>query len=129
MGSYFPAFFPDGALFFLSNTAPRESEGEKRFRFRVVDPASRGWRTKTLGSPEHASKWAELGLLWQRACTPSLPSLGVEPFPLEEHELPVQAMSLSARQCQALVEDARSEAGAGGMDWDALTGFCTAIER
>ncbi len=38
VGSYFPAFFADGDLFFLSNRVPREAESGKRFDFRVVDP-------------------------------------------------------------------------------------------
>ncbi|MDA1102247.1 MAG: hypothetical protein O2956_01435, partial [Gemmatimonadetes bacterium] len=134
VGSYFPAFLPDGNLFFLANTAPRDSEAEKRFRFRVVDPGSRGWRTTTLASDAQRDLWTELGTLWQAACMPSLAALQAEPFPLDAHELSGQALALSPKQCEALISDARAEAheggteGPSGRDWDGLTGLCRAIE-
>ncbi len=132
-GSYFPSFFDDGRLFFISNTTPRDSEAEKRFSFRVVDPAARGWRTRTLAGATDSDHWAELGRLWQAACIPPESTTEGGIFPLDAHEIPLQAMSLTPRQCEALVRDARTEAeeagGAdGGSDWDALAGFCRAIE-
>lgn len=133
VGSYFPAFFEDGRLFFISNAVPREAEEEKRFTFRVVDPGSRGWRTRTLVDSGDAETWRRLGELWQAACmVPDAAEAG--PFPLDGHELPAQAMALTPRQCEALVGDARAgeEAVGGadgsGTDWDALAGFCRAIE-
>lgn len=133
VGSYFPAFFPDGKLFFLSNEVPREADAEKRFRFRVVDPSARGWRTKTPTSAETAALWRRLGELWQDACKTDLPALGTTPFPLQEHELPLQAMSLTVPQCEALVHDARGAAPPAGsttssVDWDALGALCRAVE-
>lgn len=130
VGSYFPSFFPDGRLFYIANAVPRDSEEPKRFHFRVVDPAGAGWRTRTFASAEHAALWNELGTLWQRACTPELPALGAEPFPLDDHERPLQPLSLSPGQCAALVQDARSEAGPDdATDWSALGEMCTALER
>jgi len=127
VGSYFPAFLPDGALFFLSNTSPRESETEKRFRFRVVDPTSRGWRTSEMQSSADAALWRDLGALWQRACIANAPP-GADPYPLDEHELAGQAMSLTPAQCGALVRDAREGDFAEERDWAALETLCVAIE-
>ena len=127
VGSYFPAFLPDGTLFFLSNTAPRESEAEKRFRFRVVDPNSRGWRTRGMMTDADAALWGELGVLWQSACMADAPA-DADPFPLDPHELPAQAMSLTPAQCGALVRDARAGEATEDRDWAALEGLCRAIE-
>ena len=127
VGSYFPAFLPDGSLFFLSNTAPRESEEEKRFRFRVVDPNSRGWRTRDMMTVRDAALWSELGALWQNACLGSAPADG-EPFPLDPHELPAQAMSLTPVQCEALILDARLGESNPDRNWTELEALCRAIE-
>jgi hypothetical protein len=130
VGSYFPAFFPDGKLFFLTNAIPRDVEGEKRFDFRVVDPAARGWRTSLPDDTRAAAMWTELGRLWEQSCTPRLPELLEDPFPLDEHELPLQAMSLNVPQCEALVADARSAEGAdASTDWDGLAQMCSAVTR
>ena len=130
VGSYFPAFFPDGSLFFLTNTVPREAEGDRRFDFRVVDPASRGWRTALPSDSDVAALWIELGRLWERACAPALPELATEPFPLDAHELALHAMSLNVPQCEALVSDARSAEGADpSTDWNGLSALCTAVSR
>ncbi len=120
-------------LFYLSNTAPRESEAEKRFRFRVVDPNSRGWRTRGMMDAADAALWGELGALWQNACIGpdggrSIVREGDDPFPLDEHELPGQAMSLTPAQCGALVRDAQEGEAAEDRDWVALEGLCRAIE-
>lgn len=131
VGSYFPAFFPDGNLFYISNRVPRGSEEMKRFDFRVVDPSSRGWRPPPTTEGEMAL-WAELGELWQLACVPQLPEgapVEEHPFPLGAHELPLHALSLSVPQCTSLVEDARNDEGAGDRDWGALMGACEAVAQ
>lgn len=127
VGNYFPAFFPGSELFFLSNALPREAESGNRFDFRVVDPTSRGWRSSLPRDPHIAAQWAQLGTLWQSACALSLTQLSDTPFPLKEHELPLQAMSLNVPQCQALVQDSR-QANEDAADWDALTTLCEAID-
>lgn len=128
VGSYFPAFFPDGNLFYLSNTAPRESEREKRFLFHVVDPASRGWRTAMPTSAHTLALWKDLGTLWQESCQPRIEALGTTPFPLDEHELPLQAMSLNVPQCEALLRDGQESGAHPAWDWDGLAGLCRAVE-
>jgi hypothetical protein len=130
VGSYFPAFFPDGNLFFLTNSVPREAESGKRFEFRVVDPASRGWRTELPSDPAVAELWRTLGDAWEQACAPSLEALSQEPFPLDPHELPLQAMSLSVPQCEALVADTRSSPDAAAdLDWNRMSDLCRAVSR
>lgn len=128
VGSYFPAFFPDGNLFYLSNTVPRESEEEKRFLFHVVDPTSRGWRTSPADAHETMALWTELGALWQRSCQPRVDALGATPFPLDEHELPLQAMALNVPQCAALVRDAREADPDSDVPFDRLASLCKAVE-
>ena len=133
VGSYFPAFLPDGTLFYLANTAPRESDAEKRFRFRVVDPNSRGWRTRGMTGDVDAELWMSLGELWQNACIgPSLSNATAPeddgPFPLDQYELPGQAMSLTPAQCGALIGDAQKGEEVADLDWAALEGLCRAIE-
>ncbi len=129
VGSYFPAFFPDGTLFFLSNTLPRDAEGAKRFDFRVVDPRSRGWRTELPSDPDAAARWTELGRLWEASCMSRQGAARGEPFPLDEHELVLQAMALSVPQCEALIADAHAEFGDTAMTRDALLETCRAVRR
>ncbi|NNL29588.1 MAG: hypothetical protein HKO77_01130, partial [Gemmatimonadetes bacterium] len=126
VGSYFPAFFPDGNLFYISNRVPRGSEEAKRFDFRVVDPTSRGWRPKPTTSTEMAL-WAELGDLWQHACMAGRAE--DELFPLDAHELPLHALSLTVPQCTALVNDTRDDESAGDQDWDALMELCQTVDH
>lgn len=138
VGSYFPAFLPDGKLFYIQNQVARDSERDKRFHFQVVDPDASPWQTATLDSPETAARWAELGALWQAACIPPQEPVDSLPFPLADHELPLQALSLSAGQCTALVADARDEAtvpsagpsiGAIRPDLGRLAEFCSSLVR
>ncbi len=127
VGSYFPAFFPDGKLFFLSNRVPREAETGKAFDFRVVDPTARGWRTAI--DEIDREQWAVLGELWADACTPNVAALEEPPFPLEAHEAAFQAMALNVPQCEALVVDARASDGSsrGTEEWDGLMALCSAV--
>ncbi len=83
--------------------------------------------------PKHAAAWVELGALWERACAPRLPELAGEPFPLDEHELALHAMSLSVPQCHALLRDARGDDGtdseAMAVEADPLASLCDAVGR
>ncbi|MEM7414985.1 MAG: hypothetical protein AAF389_05765 [Gemmatimonadota bacterium] len=126
VGSYFPAYFPDGNLFFLANEIPRDADGEKRFHFYTVDPSSRGWRTPSTSDPAMLDQWTELGELWQAACTD--PPFDQEPFPLDEHELAAHVMALTVPQCEALVFDARASDETSMRAWDTLSGLCRGLE-
>jgi hypothetical protein len=128
VGSYFPAFFPDGRLFYVANAVPRDGDADKRFHFRVMDVRAGPWREADFASPEVRALWRQLGTLWESACRPTHPALGEEPFPMKEHEAPWLGLSLSAGQCSALVEDARATAeGKEPADWDALAGLCRSL--
>ena len=140
VGSYFPSFLPDGKLFYIQNRVARDSEREKRFHFQVVDPNATPWQSATLDSPETAARWAELGELWEAACVPPQEPVDSLPFPLAEHELPFQALGLSAGQCTALVADSRAAAEVAGApsgasigspnpDLDQLADFCSRLVR
>ncbi len=98
VGSYFPAFFPDGRLFYIHNEQPKQSEGEKRFHFVVVEPAAELYIANLFADPEAAAAAGSIGRMWHAACTPGDP-------PLTDVEAPWLLMSLSQPQCTALVRD------------------------
>jgi len=98
IGSYFPAFLPDGKLFYIHNARPRESEEAKRFTFTVVDPSAELWMANLFADPAALDAATTIGRMWQAACTPERPRLA-------EHEAPWVLMGLSATQCAALVRD------------------------
>jgi hypothetical protein len=120
VGSYFPAFFPDGNLFYIANEVPRESEEEKRFHFRVVNPAARPPSKGTFETEEQQAQWQILGAHWQQAC-----EIDLTETPTTAHEAPWLGLSLNSKQCHALVDDARAAAEASaGTDWDAMETLC-----
>ena len=113
VGSYFPAFFPDGSLFFIANTTPRDHEGEKRFHFRVMDPRGGRWTEAPFVTPEMDEAWQALAAHWEQSCGSRVTSLAEAPFPLQVHEAPWLALALDERQCRALVHDARAASAVG----------------
>ena len=126
VGSYFPAFFPDGTLFYVANAVPKDSPAEKRFYFRVVDPAAALWVAPRDWDGATRSAWQAIAGLWGARCSADRPDLGSDPFPLQEHEAPWLAHSLGERACVALLDDARA-AGAvlpGAETWDGLAAAC-----
>lgn len=127
VGSYFPAFFPDGTVFYVANTVPRESEKEKRFHLQVMDPDPGWWRDNVFASDEERVGWEAIESLWEAACLPQVPGLDAPPFPLQPHEAPWLALSLGAGQCHALLEDSRV-ASSGRVDWDSLMELCSSLE-
>lgn len=96
IGSYFPAFFPDGNLFYIFNASPKQSETEKRFSFKVVDPSAELTMANIFKDDAASALAGMIGTLWQSSC-------GGEP--LKEHEAPWILASLSKAQCTRLVED------------------------
>jgi len=128
VGSYFPAFFPDGTLFYVANSVPRESEEEKRFHFRVVDAQAGPWRANVFETEADAQGWRTLAALWQRSRAADDPAMAEPPFPFKEHEAPWLALSLSSGQCRALVADSREAAAASDpTDWAFLGALCDAL--
>lgn len=96
VGSYFPAFFPDGKVFYVANAAPKNSEGPKRFALRVVNPDRDVWFTNLFQDPRAVARAEAIGQLWKDHCAPEL-----QPF--KPGEAPWAFMSLSREQCVALV--------------------------
>jgi hypothetical protein len=104
VGSYFPAFFRDGRVFYISSAVPKTSADPKRFSFTVVDPA-RGRRfSDLLISREQRDATTSLGELWRASCLP-------ESKPLDAREAAWYVASLTKTQCHSLVE--RSSPGSG----------------
>ena len=127
VGSYFPAFFPDGKLFYIANAVPRDSEEAKRFHFRVMDPGSGSWRASLFDGGGEEAAWRSLAEAWERMCVTERPELGEAPFPWQRHESPWFGLSLTENQCNALVDDGRSRADSPETDWDALEGLCRSL--
>lgn len=98
VGHYFPAFMPDGAVFVLSNLAPKNSDLPKRFELRVLD-ASRERRLANLfTAPARREAADAIGELWRQACAPTL-------TPFRPQEAAWAFASLSPAQCRQLVEE------------------------
>ena len=96
VGNYFPSFLPDGNLFYIFNATPKDSDEAKRFSFKVIDPRAELTMFNVFADDEKRKFAGTLGTLWQSAC-------GGEP--LREHESPWVLASLSAAQCDAVVNE------------------------
>lgn len=97
VGHYFPAFMPDGAVFYVSNLAPKNSDAAKRFALRVADPARARRHERLFTSPVRREAAEAIGELWRQTCAPSL-------TPFRPQEAAWAFTSLSAAQCRQLVE-------------------------
>lgn len=98
-GSYFPAFFPDGMLFYISHPLTKPGN-EPRFEFQVVNP-NVGHSNENLYSDANTVKAAQkIGNLWTSSC------LETDNYDYAPHELPFFVYSLSAEQCRSLIDDA-----------------------
>lgn len=97
-GHYFPAFFPDGKVFFVSNSVSKDSAEPKRFRLSVADPAGARRVTSVFATPARREAAEAIGELWRSACEPP-----VQPF--RPQEAAWAFLSLSAAQCRQLVEE------------------------
>jgi len=124
VGSYFPAYFPDGTLFYVANAVPKESDAEKRFHFHVVEPGPGRWLENLFADDEARAGWEAIAGLWESACAVGDPALAEAPFPLQPHEAPWLASAMTAGQCEALVGDAREDGPDERSDWDDLTRLC-----
>lgn len=114
VGNYFPAFLPDGKLFYISHAQP-ESEADRRFELRVVDPRSHTFVDNLLADPASAGDARQIGRFWARACRAG------DDYEYADHELPWFYYSLTVAQCEALVAD---QAGLTDEDSAELLGVC-----
>jgi hypothetical protein len=97
VGSYFPAFFPDGKVFYVANSVPKNSDGAKRFTLRVVNPDREVRFANFFANPQALEAAEAIGQLWRESCA-------VELQPFKTGEAPWAFMSLSREQCAALVD-------------------------
>ncbi|MBM4218856.1 MAG: hypothetical protein FJ171_04305 [Gammaproteobacteria bacterium] len=98
VGHYFPAFFPDGKVFYIANLVPNETDAPKRFELRVVDPAATRRVTNLFASPARRESAEAIGELWRHTCAPTLATF-------RPQEAAWAALSLSPAQCRQLVEE------------------------
>ncbi len=131
VGSYFPAFFPDGSLFYIANSVPKDSDAQKRFHFRVLDPDQGVWRDREILGDDVRPQWRTIASMWEKACFAENPELAAQPFPMDAHEAPWLGLSLSAGQCHALVDETREASGSNvtseTIDWAALGRACESL--
>ena len=98
VGSYFPAFFPDGSLFYVANLVPKDATAAKRFELRVVDPAAERRAASVFASPARREAAEAIGELWRHSCAPAQ-------APYRPQEAAWTFLSLSRAQCEQLVTE------------------------
>ena len=98
VGHYFPAFLPDGKLFYVSNAVAKGSPEPKRFHLSVVDPASQPRVSSVFASPARREAADAIGELWRQSCTPDL-------APFRPQEAAWAFLSLAPAQCRQLVTE------------------------
>lgn len=98
VGNYFPAFFPDGKLFYIANLVPKDSAAAKRFELRVVDPAAERRAASVFATPARREAAEAVGELWRQSCAPDL-------APYRPQEAAWTFLSLSPAQCEQLVTE------------------------
>lgn len=116
-GSYFPAFFPDGKLYYINHPLPKMAD-EPRFEFHVVDPAAGHFDKNLYGDSGAVAAAQEIGGLWTSSC------LDTEDYEFAAHELPFFVYSMTAEQCRSLVHHAD---GIPGSERARLAETCDAI--
>jgi hypothetical protein len=97
VGSYFPAFFPDGKVFYVANSTAKNTDGPKRFSLRVVNPDREVRFANLFTDTRRLEAAGAIGELWRASCAAEL-----QPF--KTGEAPWAFMSLSPGQCAALVD-------------------------
>ena len=103
-GSYFPAYFPDGKLYYIHHPLPSQAD-EPRYEFRVVDPAAKHSVNNLYDQPDAVNAARKIGELWSSRCDIN------SDYQYAAHELPFFVYSMTAAQCNALVQDASEIAG------------------
>ena len=98
VGSYFPAFMPDGLVFYVANAVPKQSSDAKRFTLAVVDPTRERRIADLFTSPVKREAADAIGELWRQTCAPAL-------TPFRPQEAAWAFSSLAPAQCKQLVEE------------------------
>ena len=97
VGNYFPAFFPDGRLFYMANEVPKGANAPTRYTFRVVDPTDEIRMANFFAQRTARERAAAIGELWRETCAPAQ-------APFKPREAEWAFMSLPAPACRRLVE-------------------------
>lgn len=98
VGHYFPAFMPDGAVFYVSNLVPKNQDGARRFELRVASAAREPRRATLFTSPAQREAADAIGELWRQSCAPAL-------TPFRPQEAAWAFASLTPTQCRQLVDE------------------------
>jgi len=101
-GRYFPAYLPDGNLYYISHTQT-EKEENRRFQIEVVDPEQEFLKTNLFTDSLRTEQARAIGQLWSDACRVA------ENYRFQPHELPWLLFSLSGEQCSELVKASDSD--------------------
>lgn len=118
VGHYFPAFFPDGRVFYLSNAVPKNSGEPRRFTFTVIDPERDVRVSNFFLDPAVRRAAASIGEIWRDVCASSL-------TPFKPGEAEWVLTSLSRRQCEAIVATSRDRRS---PDRDDLLRACRVVK-
>lgn len=97
VGNYFPAFMPDGKLFYVANAVPKNSTEPRRFTLRVVDPDKEVFFANFFEDPARRDAAATIGELWRQSCQPAMQ-------PYKSGEAAWAFTSLSPAECEDLVK-------------------------
>jgi len=114
VGKYFPAFFPDGNLLYISSDQPQQQKEDRKFHFTVVDPRAETRTSNFFADPDHRGVAEKIGQLWYDQCGSSLK-------PFKEGEAAWWFLSLSTEQCKEVVGHG---AGLSPTDRKALRNAC-----
>jgi hypothetical protein len=117
VGSYFPAFFPDGRVFYVANSVPRNADPAvpRRFSFYVVDASAEVRVANVFTDPTTRAAAERIGEAWRERCVPDL-----QPF--KPGEAGWAFLSLTRPQCEALVRGlSPGGRGTSGPDVSATT--------
>ena len=105
VGNYFPAFFPDGNLFYIANDRPKShphyavgAPEDRRFSLQVIDLEQASYQSNIFQNKSMLARAQTIGRLWRAACTP-------HNDPLPQPKMAWHYMSLSTAQCQDLVNN------------------------
>ncbi|MBJ89469.1 MAG: hypothetical protein CMO98_06360 [Woeseia sp.] len=105
VGNYFPAFFPDGKIFYIANKVPRNAPNydvgpaeDRRFELRVLDPDTALRQTNIFDLAGHRSNAETIGRSWQQQCIPGND-------PVMGSKSAWHFLSLAESQCNELVSE------------------------
>lgn len=101
-GRYFPAYLPDGNLYYISHSQTEMVE-DRRFHIEVVDPEKELLKTNLFSDSKRTEQARAIGQLWSDACHVA------DDYQFQSHELPWLLFSLSGEQCRKLVNASDSD--------------------